>query len=295
MKRNFFDISNLVFWILLILIGVFILPYLKEPLYDDDRVKEWVTLFDTIQPIPEPVPISEEDSSKITNDTLNYAFKVWDWHDFDGNWHSIKFKYKKEALDEAIINRETSLPDYTGYNYGQLYEHDRILLSDLIDKIKSSIKNRKLSHMEALEYVCSSIQDIPYTMVLSETNGCPCTYDNVNYSAYCRVQSDGQGCCEGVTPNGVYSPFEFVYFETGDCDTRSLLAFTILKEMGFDVAVMVSTSQHHSVLGIAGIGKSGDPYGRNAFGKKYYLWELTADWWRFGNNVKGNDWFAKLE
>ena len=30
MKRNFFDISNLVFWILLILIGVFILPYLKE-------------------------------------------------------------------------------------------------------------------------------------------------------------------------------------------------------------------------------------------------------------------------
>ena len=120
-----------------------ILPYLKEPLYDEDRVKKWVTLFDTIQPIPEPVPISEEDSSKITNDTLNYAFKVWDWHDFDGNWHSIKFKYKKEALDEAILNRETSLPDYTGYNYKQLYEHDRILLSDLIDKINFYKKNER--------------------------------------------------------------------------------------------------------------------------------------------------------
>ena len=289
MKRNFFDVSNIVFWILLSLIGLFILPYLKEPLYNDGRVKEWVKLYDTIQPKPEPIPIIEEDSSKIINDTLNYTFKVWDWHDFNGEWHSIKFKYKKGALDEAIINRENS------YNYGPLYEHDKILLSDLIDKIKSSIKNRKLSHMDALEYVCSSIQDIPYTLVLPEMNGCPCEQKFGSFSAYCRVQSDGQGCCEGVKPFGVYSPFEFVYHETGDCDTRALLAFTILKEMGFDVAVMVSTSQHHSVLGVAGIGKSGDSYGRNAFGKKYYLWELTADWWRFGNSVEGYDWFAELE
>ena len=287
MKRNFFDISNLVFWILLILIGVFILPYLKEPLYDEDRVKEWVTLFDTIQPLPQNDTLVVIDTSGTTIDTLQYAFKVWDWHDFDGNWHSIKFKYPVGSLQEATMNRASS------FSYDPLYEHDKLILSELIEHMKKYIDTKNLSYMDALEYVCSSIQDIPYTLVLDDPNGCPCEQSFGSFSGNCRVQSDGDGCCEGVGPFGVYSPFEFVYYETGDCDTRALLAFTILKEMGFDVAVMVNRT--HSVLGIANIGKFGDSYGKNAYGKKYYLWELTSESWRFGQGVSGNDWKAALE
>ncbi len=289
MKRNFFDISNLVFWILLILIGVFILPYLKEPLYDEDRVKEWVTLFDTIQPVPQNDTLVVIDTSGTTIDTLQYAFKVWDWHDFDGNWHSIKFKYPVGSLQEATMNRASS------FSYDPLYEHDKLILSELIEHMKKYIDTKNLSYMDALEYVCSSIQDIPYTLVLDDPNGCPCEQSFGSFSGNCRVQSDGDGCCEGVGPFGVYSPFEFVYYETGDCDTRALLAYTILKEMGFDVAVMVSRSEHHSVLGVANIGKFGDSYGKNAYGKKYYLWELTSESWRFGQGVGGNDWKADLE
>ena len=58
---------------------------------------------------------------------------------------------------------------------------------------------------------------------------------------------------------------------------------------------MVSRSEHHSVLGVANIGKFGDSYGKNAYGKKYYLWELTSESWRFGQGVGGNDWKADLE
>ena len=277
MKRNFFDISNIVFWLLAVIIGLLFLPYFKDAAYDNSKLEEWVKAFDTIQPQPQPDPIKE------------YAYKVWDWDDFNGKHHSIRFKYKVGSLESAENNRLASV------NYGPLYEHDKLILDDLIQQMKKYIKGNNLDYMNALEYVCSSIQDIPYTLILNETNGCPCEKDLQSYSANCIVQSDGRGCCDNVMPFAVYSPFEFVYKETGDCDTRALLAFTILKEMGFDVAVMVSKIRSHSVLGVANIGGAGNSYGTNLYGKKYYLWELTSQRWRFGYGFKGNDWKAALE
>ena len=286
MKRNFFDISNIVFWLLAAIIGFLFLPYFKNVAYKSDRLEEWVKAFDTIQPVPIIDTLIEVDTS---NNITKYAFKVWDWNDFNGKHHSIKFKYKIGSLESAENNRLANA------DYGPLYEHDKLILDDLIQQMKKYIKGNNLDYMNALEYVCSSIQDIPYTLIVPETNGCPCEQPFGSFSANCKVQSDGRGCCDEVMPFGVYSPFEFVYKETGDCDTRALLAFTILKEMGFDVAVMVSDSKSHSVLGVANIGGAGDSYGTNLYGKKYYLWELTSQRWRFGWGVDGNDWKTALE
>lgn len=288
MKRNFFDISNIVFWLLAGIIGFLFLPYFKNGVYDNKKLEEWVKAFDTIQPQPQPQP---------QPDPINeYAFKVWDWNDFNGKHHSIKFKYKIGSLESATNNRlSSSIFNSLGEHYKELYTHDTLILVDLIKQMKTYIEIHNLDYMNALEYVCSSIQDIPYTLIIPETNGCPCEEPFGSFSANCKVQSDGQGCCDDVMPFGVYSPFEFVYKETGDCDTRALLAFTILKKMGFDVAVMVSENKSHSVLGVANIGGAGDSYGTNIYGKKYYLWELTNNWFRFGYGVEGNDWKAYLE
>ena len=287
MKRNFFDISNIVFWLLAGIIGFLFLPYFKNGVYDNKKLEEWVKAFDTIQPVPNIDTLIEVDTAK---NITKYAFKVWDWNDFNGKHHSIRFKYKVGSLESAENNRLANA------DYGPLYEHDKVILDDLIEQMKKYIKGNNLDYMNALEYVCSSIQDIPYTLILNEINGCPCEQPFGSFSANCKVQSDGRGCCDDVMPFGVYSPFEFVYKETGDCDTRALLAFTILKEMGFDVAVMVSGSKSHSVLGVANIiGGAGNSYGTNLYGKKYYLWELTSENWRFGYGVEGNDWKAALE
>jgi len=286
MKRNFFDISNIVFWLLVAIIGFLFLPYFKNGVYDNKKLEKWVKAFDTIQPFPIIDTLIEVDTS---NNITKYAFKVWDWNDFNGKRHSIKFKYKIGSLESAENNRLANA------DYGPLYDHDKLILVDLIQQMKKYMKGNNLDYMNALEYVCSSIQDIPYTLILNETNGCPCEQDFGSFSANCKVQSDGRGCCDDVMPFGVYSPFEFVYKETGDCDTRALLAFTILKEMGFDVAVMVSENMGHSVLGVANIGRAGDSFGTNLYGKKYYLWELTNNSWRFGYGVEGNDWKAALE
>ena len=286
MKRNFFDISNIVFWLLAGIIGFLFLPYFKNGVYDNEKLEKWVKAFDTIQPVPIIDTLIEVDTTK---NITKYAFKVWDWNDFNGKHHSIRFKYKVGSLESAENNRLANA------NYRPLYELDKLILVDLIQQMKKYIKGNNLDYMNALEYVCSSIQDIPYTLIVPETNGCPCEQPFGSFSANCKVQSDGRGCCDDVMPFGVYSPFEFVYKETGDCDTRALLAFTILKEMGFDVAVMVSDSKSHSVLGVANIGGAGDSYGTNIYGKKYYLWELTSQRWRFGWGVDGNDWKTALE
>jgi len=294
MKRNFFDISNIVFWLLLLGISFLFLTYFKNGTYDNSKLEKWVKAFDTIQPIPIIDTLIEVDTS---NTITKYVFKIWDWNDFNGKHHSIKFKYKVGSLESAENNRLASASFYLGDHYAQLYAHDRLILADLIQQMKKYIKGNNLDYMNALEYVCSSIQDIPYTLILNENNGCPCEQDFGSFSANCKVQSDGRGCCDAVMPSGIYSPFEFVYKETGDCDTRALLAYTILKEMGFDVAVMVMINENsgHSVLGVANIGGAGNSYGTNLYGKKYYLWELTNNWFRFGVSVDGNDWKAYLE
>ena len=84
--------------------------------------------------------------------------------------------------------------------------------------------------------------------------------------------------------------------ETGDCDTRSLLAFTILREFGYDVAVVNSIKMGHSMLGVH------VPYvpGNGVYGltsisrKRYYLWELTATGWHLGDNYSfaSDDWWV---
>jgi hypothetical protein len=296
-QERYFNRGHKLFWLFLLLIFLLAILHLADPIYDGNEIprlivelenqemqeEEWQEEKEWLEEIK-----LEEDNSPSNPEPVLYL--NWDWIDFDGESHSIKFSHTLGDLAASTQNRKNN------FNYGPLYQHDRHLLKDLIGKMKVEIKNRNLNYLNAIEYVCSSIQYIPYTLVLSSDYlSCPCELNFVSFSAYCRVQPNGRGCCDGVDPFGVFAPFEFVYKKTGDCDTRSLLAFTLLKEMGFDVAVMVSKSQMHSVLGIHMPNNNGFSVGRNSFGKKFVLWELTSLTWRLGMNVDGNDWLAAME
>ena len=291
-EQKFFDISKLIFWIIAGVIAFMFLPYFKNGFYFEQNIDEWLVRFDTIQPAPQPVP--EFDTTRKQDSQFEY--KEWKWRDFNDQTHYIKFKFPKESLTSAIKNRLLGDADYQIYK--RLYNHDKHKLKDLINQMKHYIKKENYNYMDALNYVCSSIQYIPYTLILTSDGDCPCEQDFGSFSGNCKVQKDGRGCCSNVDPFGIYSPFEFAYFKTGDCDTRALLAYTILKEMGFDVAVMVSESQSHSVLGVAATGNqriTSNNFGTNYLGKRFYLWELTSFDWRFGMNIDGRDWKAVLE
>jgi hypothetical protein len=285
--NRFLDISNWIFWIILGLILFMLLPYFKNGFYNDEPIKKWVTQFDTIREIQPPIT-----DTVTTNE--NEKFDVFTWRDFNGKWHTIKFKYPKDALKLAERNRLGGMRNHSIYE--RMYTYDRKFLKDLIRQMKGYIKKKDMDYLEALNYVCSSIQYFKYTLINTSDEPCPSQESFGNYDEDCSCKT-GRGCCTGVDPFAVYSPFEFIHKKTGDCDTRALAAFTILKEMGFDVAVMVSKSQKHSVLGVVIPGYMNSSYsrGRNYYGKTFLLWELTSENWRLGMKIEGKDWVTALE
>jgi hypothetical protein len=301
-QERFFNRGQKIFWALILLIVLLPILHLSDGLFDGKNIPRFIVNLETED---EEIEI-EEDEDKENEEIEDISdigedkYLDWTWIDFNGDRQKIKFKYKDGYLSSSTKNRENS------FDYGKLYRHDRVLLADLIDKMQLSIKNQDLDYLGAIEYVCSSIQHIPYTLILSSQGieypvnsgrfvKCPCQTNFGFYKNDCNARNNADGCCNNVDPFGVYAPFEFVYKKTGDCDTRALLAFTILKEMGFDVAVMVSRKESHSVLGVYLPSRNGLSFGKNNFGKKYILWELTNDKWRLGMKVPGNDWKADLE
>jgi hypothetical protein len=293
--KRILDIGNFIFWIILLMILLMLLPFFKQGFYDDSQIDPWLVQFDTIspkpEPKPEPKPVPENDTVPVVNPDTTSVLK---WRDFQGDWHSISYEHPKNALDRAETNRLSGFPGPSIYE--RMYTHDKEFLQDLIKKMKWQIKHKNLDYMQSLEYVCSSIQFYKYTLINTSREPCPCIMPFGSYDQDCSYKT-GRGCCSGVDPFAVYSPFEFIYLHTGDCDTRSLTAFTILKEMGFDVAVMGSNKKSHSVLGVVIPGQmnAGLSMGTNVFGKEYLLWELTSRHWRLGDQVKGTDWIAELE
>ena len=288
-KKHFFDISNLFFWIILGVILFLLLPYFKNGLYNDKKVNEWISLLEKKK--------IDENNEEIVKDTIAQldSFHSWNWIDFFNKTRKIRFSHDKDAYTKSQTNREIiEIGDFSIYQ--KLYNNDKLILADFINQFKVQIKELNMDYQQSLNFVCSSIQFIPYTLIRNDEN-CPCNEDSFYYVDKCESLKDGNGCCKNVFPFAVYAPFEFVIKKTGDCDTRALLAFTILKELGFDVAVMVSESKRHSVLGVAiPPHRSGRlDYGKNNYGKKYYLWELTSQDWRFGHGVLGNDWKTALE
>ena len=66
----------------------------------------------------------------------------------------------------------------------------------------------------------------------------------------------------------------------GDCDTRSLLGFTILKELGIPASVWVSRAYGHSIMGVA-VPAGGDNF-KMVDGARHVGVEVTAKGFRIG-------------
>jgi hypothetical protein len=288
-KKSYFTVGQYLFWTILALLFSLLMLHIGDRIFRSDRLAEELVLEELPPPIDTTSNVKPDTSKIISKDSIPVS---WAWQDFDDKHHKIDFNIHKLTLNKAAENRLSSAWPLI---YSEMYSHDRAYLKSFIDKMKAEIKQMNLTYYQAVEYVCSSIQFIPYTLILASDGDCPCVMQNVNFSGNCKVQEDGRGCCNKVDPFGVYSPIEFAYKKTADCDTRALMAYTILHEMGFDVAVMISESKSHSVLGIALPNANNFSYGTNMLGKKFVLWELTAWEWRLGMGVEGEDWKTALE
>jgi hypothetical protein len=79
-------------------------------------------------------------------------------------------------------------------------------------------------------------------------------------------------------PYGLVPPAVMVN-ESGDCDSKSLLAIMLLRTVGIDAVMLVSDNAQHAMVGV------GLPLGRDRIahrGRKYAAVEITHPNWPIG-------------
>ena len=185
---------------------------------------------------------------------------------------------KKDYL--KLKNRIDTYSLKTNNNFwGNLYNYIDINDAPSLDLVRKTfdeiLKNKKLNQMQFAEMVVTCIQDIPYSLVLQKE----CMPANSYEDVYKNILLDCPDCCIGNIKYGIQNPVSFLKNLKGDCDTRTVLIYSILKSFNYDVAIVNSTFYKHSIIGI-NLPASGLHKVYN--GKKYYLWETTAKYFEIG-------------
>jgi len=299
----FFNRSLTVYLILFAILILCSFPFVKRGVFSSEfitNLEREKALIDSMKIIYEKT-IEEKEKYKENGQQLI----VWDWVDFDGVGHFLKIPVdtsllRKTRIKRNLISLNRFLPPLKRATevYKQLdFSCDSIsiiIANEFKNEIKKQNYNKNNHYIKSLELIVTAIQNIPYTLVLDGNETCPTSSNNRYYKNICEACPNGDGCCDDVGPFAVFSPLEFFIQKTGDCDTRSLFAFSVLSRLGIKSAVMVSFNEGHSVLGVESKGRSYDSEGAGLNGKKYALWELTAKGYRIGQGVKGNDWVSTL-
>jgi hypothetical protein len=296
-QRRYFSNGQKLFWILLIALVLFSFLHLADKMFKSDGIAEAVVKLEKPE---EQIPIDTTSFKDTTVTNCQMVPQTWSWEDYNGNNHSIDFKlcsedYKKSTKNRIKINPEYSMDPWSAFPgvYGNMYQNDRAYIRTIVIAYKNAIKRIGITdYQESLDFVVSSIQTLGYTYICSGDAGSKCGI-NGDPQEDCRPPkkgffSDDCGCCDNVIPLGVYSPMEFAFQKTGDCDTKALFAYAILKEMGFtNVAVLIGNANGggHSMLGVK---IPNPPYNKlyvtDNDGSKYYAWEVTT-----GNSKLGQE------
>ncbi|MBK5277836.1 MAG: hypothetical protein JJE09_03125 [Bacteroidia bacterium] len=189
------------------------------------------------------------------------------WRDFDDSQRSLQYSVSTTAANASSNYRNTIEVEYDGRQkvfwkdlYFGLYDHDQPQLTFLQDSILSLAKRERIEVRDLIYSVVSFIQDIPYNYIIS-TDSCASHTDHP---------------CIPKQRYGVLSPVEFLYSLAGDCDTRTVLLFTLLKKLGYDPIIVNSAQYRHSMLAVS-VPTEGDYFIHK--GRKFYFWETTATGW----------------
>ncbi len=196
-------------------------------------------------------------------------------------------KKEQDNLNTKVGTSSTSVDFFTKF-YAGLYEIDQKKVDNVVKIFKDSATSKKMNSNQIAEMVTTFIQEIPYYLVHDET----CAKAVANGDSFIKQYHALNKPCLPNVKGGVQSPYEFLHNLKGDCDTRSLLGFAILKKLNIASSVWVSEVYGHSILGV------GVPNGHGFYkivnGVKHYGVELTAKGYRIGmvapENNNPNNW-----
>lgn len=217
-------------------------------------------------------PIIDTVNNVTKSDTLIKHYRVW--KDYDGNnyegyiW-TKRSDYNKSKHYKKNLNLGQSTPRAYDEIIYLLKENDKQNLNGVYQLFDSIRENNQLSNIKFAELLVSFIQDIPYAVILPDDCN-PNLYDDKFIQDYLNSEN---ARCDGFEKFGINSPVEFMSNLYGDCDTRTLLLYTMLAHYGFDVALFSSEYYSHSIIGVnLPINGITYKYGN----QRYVLWETTA-------------------
>ncbi|MEY4905338.1 MAG: hypothetical protein RLZZ292_3153, partial [Bacteroidota bacterium] len=249
---------------------------------------------------PDTLPkVWEKDGERVSRDTLVQKScparqHTVRWDDFSQHHYELTFAICKSDAQKSAQNRNNAgwFPD-GHYDYQRLIDHDRALLNDIQAQLDTIATRKQLNSLQKLEMVLTFVQHIEYAMVHPET----CAElrqkaqshwlkadfsDQWHLGTASYTPKNGRTvnpCEENIQQYGVLSPVEFLYRLQGDCDSRTVFLYTLLRSMRYDVIILNSDVLHHSLLGVALDGISynnGVLYQKNAFSPRYTICETTT-------------------
>jgi hypothetical protein len=129
-----------------------------------------------------------------------------------------------------------------GCAFGAMSDSSREALEPIVERFKKRRDEEKLDAEQASELVVTFVQNIHYEEPKDQ-------------------------------PFGILPPASVVAEKRGDCDSKSLLAHLILRELGVDSVMLSSRAHRHAMLGIA-LPAPGKTF--RFGGRQYAFTELTA-------------------
>jgi hypothetical protein len=204
------------------------------------------------------------------------------WDDFIDNDYIGKYTTStlKFAESNRMHNAWASVPQNKVSNFwGEIYDDmsnsDNPKLDSLVRYFQNERQTKGLNELEAAEMVVAFIQEIPYVLVHDES----CEKAIAEGGFMAEYHSEGRPCLPEIIA-GVQSPYEFIHNMKGDCDTRSLLGYTILSKMKIPCSIWVSQAYGHSIMGVALPAQSKNY--KTVNGMRHFGVELTARGFRLG-------------
>lgn len=227
------------------------------------------------------IPFAKNDTAEIktvrpdvinSTDSLIVHHRIWkdyDGKEYEGNiWVKVSDFQESNLFKNNFALQSNSLHEYDRVLYAlEDYDSSKLYgVYKLMDSIK--ITNNQTATQFA-ETLVSFVQDIPYAIILD--NHCDANLYNDPFTK--TYLQNHLGECEGDQKFGINTPVEFMGSLKGDCDTRTLLLYTMLSHYGYDVALLSSEVYSHSILAInlPLTGKS-----ITIDGKQFIAWETTS-------------------
>jgi len=197
-----------------------------------------------------------------------------------GRSESFDMKYSmngKKCLEESVyknsddliigLNRFTSQPpDEVIWReiYGNCYRFDTTAVSHIADSLQAIGRSKGMSRLELANLMVTFAQDFPYYYILDdETCG----------------ENGATGPCVNNARFGLLSPKEVAFAAFGDCDSKALFLFSMLKHLGFKPLIVISREYQHAMLAV-NLPATGSHLTYK--GERFYFWEVTTPNWPIG-------------